>query len=404
MRQPINLKKRLDIRKRENSLRDVKSVYSLKDFSSNDYLGFSKNSELGELTNILLEKYGLLERNGSSGSRLLTGNHQLFNIAEEYLKKFHQSKAALIFNSGYDANIGLLANVPQRGDIVLFDELSHASIREGIKLGLARAFKFRHNDLEDLEKLLKKYASGLEDQEVKNRDIYIVTESVFSMDGDIAPLREIVALSEKYNSFLIVDEAHATGVFGQRGEGLIQEMNLENKIFARIITFGKALGCHGAAILGHKVLKDYLINFSRSFIYTTALPPHSIATILSAYQFLENNGAPHRNLIVLIKNIKVFKTELERREISPVFINSSSAIQCCVIPGIDQVKKAAAFLQKKGFDVRPILSPTVPQGKERLRICIHSFNTDGDIKGLVEQLTNFLKSNEYNQNSIQTPV
>ncbi|HSP41171.1 MAG TPA: 8-amino-7-oxononanoate synthase [Gillisia sp.] len=368
----------------------MKPSSTLKDFSSNDYLGFSNNGEINSIAVALLNENHLLGKNGASGSRLLTGNHQLFSSAETYIKEFHNAESALIFNSGYDANIGVFANVPQRGDIILFDELSHASIREGIRLGHARAFKFKHNDPDDLEKLLGKYARG-ESKEVGNGDVFIVTESVFSMDGDIAPLKDMVGLAEKYSAFLIIDEAHATGVFGQKGEGLVQAMNLEKKIFARIITFGKALGGHGAAVLGSEVLRKYLINFSRSFIYTTALPPHSVATILASYRVLYNNGVPHRDLLALKTSISLFKTELESHEISSKFIESDSAIHCCVIPGNNEVKKVATHLQEKGFDVRPILSPTVPPGKERLRICLHSFNTVKDIKALVEQLVIFIK-------------
>lgn len=390
MRHPINLEKRLDIRLRENSFRYLRSSSILKDFSSNDYLGFSKNKEISKLAISLLEENCLSDCNGASGSRLLTGNHDLFSITENKIEKFHKADAALIFNSGYDANIGVFANVPQRGDIVFFDEFVHASIREGIKLSNARAFKFKHNDLKDLEKLIAKQV-GFEEKEPCSRAIFIVTESVFSMDGDVAPLKSIVDLSEKYSSFLIIDEAHATGVYGKKGEGLLQELNLEDKIFARIITFGKALGVHGAAVLGSEKLRDFLINFSRSFIYTTALPPHSIATVLSAYYILINDGNQHPSFIALQKNIKVFKSEMQEQGISSWFIESSSAIQCCVIPGNDEVKKAASYLQKKGFDVRPIISPTVPSGKERLRICIHSFNSEQDIKSLIEHLGIFIK-------------
>lgn len=390
MRQPLNLEKRLDIRKRENSMRDLKPGSTLKDFSSNDYLGFSINDKINSHAISLLREEHLSGMNGASGSRLLTGNHPLFSRTEEYIKGFHNSEAALIFNSGYDANIGVFANVPQRGDIVLFDELSHASIREGIKLGNAKAFKFKHNSLEDLEKLLQKYTSA-ESNENRNGSLFIATESVFSMDGDIAPMEEMVQVAEKYNAFLIVDEAHATGVFGPKGEGLVQELNIESKIFARIITFGKALGSHGAAVLGSDLLREYLVNFSKSFIYTTALPPHSIATILAAYQILNNNGKSNPELSALKNNIILFRAVLNNNKVALRFIESRSAIQCCVIPGNDEVKKAAAHLQKNGYDVRPILSPTISSGKERLRICLHSFNTVDEIKNLVEQLAIFIK-------------
>lgn len=388
MRHPINLEKRLEIRKEENSFRTLQNLKGLRDFSSNDYLGFSNNQHISELALAVLQENGLSGYNGASGSRLLTGNHQLYSMAEDYIKEFHGSEAALIYNSGYDANIGFFSSVPQRGDIILYDELVHASIREGIRLSHARAFKFKHNDLQDLDSLLLKYNSKQDN--LDQRYIYVVTESVFSMDGDTALLEGLTNITDIQGAYLIVDEAHATGVFGKKGQGLVQHLDLQKRVFARIITFGKAMGAHGAVITGSKLLGDYLINFSRSFIYTTALPPHSVATILASYMVL-NREFPCRDLIELRSNIDLFKSQLELLGISSKFIESDSAIQCCVIPGNGVVKQVAAQLQEKGFDVKPILSPTVPPGKERIRICLHSFNTQNDIVALVEQLAIFIK-------------
>lgn len=389
MHQPLNLEKRLEIRKRENSFRKLNSPAQLKDFSSNDYLGFSYNSEISDLASSILKENGLLDRNGSTGSRLLTGNHQLYPLTEDYIQNFHNCEAALIFNSGYDANIGFFGSVPQRGDIIFFDELVHASIREGIRLSNSRSYKFPHNDLAELEKSIKNHRTKVN---LDNTDssIFIITESVFSMDGDCSPLKEIVDLAEKYNAFVVVDEAHATGVFGAKGQGLVQEEGLEQKLFARIITFGKAMGSHGAAVLGSLMLKDYLINFSRSFIYTTALPPHTVATILASYHVI-NTSDLQRDMFALKNNIKIFRSEIKNLQINLNFIESESAIQCCVIPGNEMVKKLSNHLIDKGYDVKPILSPTVSKGKERIRICLHSFNTQKDIKHLVEELANFIK-------------
>src|SRR5690606_16899740 len=242
--------------------------------------GFSKSQKIFENSLKLLAKGNI--QNGATGSRLLSGNHSLYDEVEDMLCDYHKTEAALVFNSGYDANIGFFSSVPQRGDIIFYDEFIHASIRDGIKMSNARAYKFKHNDIQDLrahiERSLKVNNEGSE--------LYIVTESVFSMDGDSPNLNTLVNICEKYSCHLMVDEAHAVGVFGKNGIGLLQEMGIQDKVFARIITFGKALGCHGAAVLGNMELKDYLVNFARSFIYTTALPPHSLATILSAYNEL----------------------------------------------------------------------------------------------------------------------
>lgn len=382
---PINLVKRIEQRIQENSFRDLGNTLKLTDFSSNDYLGFASSEALFSKSYQTLSEKKLL-KNGATGSRLLSGNHELFKPAEALIAGFHQTEAALIFNSGYDANIGFFSCVPQKEDLILYDELAHASIRDGIKMSNAKAYKFLHNDLEDLRnKILRKR------EDFNAAAIYIVTESVFSMDGDFPDLVALSNLAEEYNCFLIVDEAHASGVFGEKGQGLVQELEIQDRIFARIVTFGKALGCHGAAILGSRELKEYLINFSRSFIYTTALPPHSVACILEAYNSLETSESTNSEVVKLQQNIRSFQKEILKKGLKPYFIKSDSAIHCCIIPGNDAVKKLAHKIQIEGFDVKPIRSPTVPKGKERLRICLHSFNTKEDIQNLVKLLATFIK-------------
>jgi 8-amino-7-oxononanoate synthase len=287
MRQfPKNLSAKLEIRKQNNALRQLPLLNKLIDFASNDYLGLSKSESVFQETHQYLINNKIIQ-NGATGSRLLSGNHKLYPETENYIAQFHKSESALIFNSGYDANVGFFSSLPQKGDLILYDELCHASIRDGIQLSNAKAYKFNHNDFEDLERLILRN---------QNAVIYIVTESVFSMDGDTPNLDELVQVSEKYNCYLIVDEAHALGVFGDKGEGLVQMLDFQNQVFARIMTFGKGLGCHGAAILGTLELTDYLVNFSRSFIYTTGLSPHSIATILMAYRYLDEE----KQAIVLV--------------------------------------------------------------------------------------------------------
>jgi 8-amino-7-oxononanoate synthase len=248
----------------------------------------------------------------------------------------------------------------------------------------AKSYKFKHNDLEDLEKKCQTERS----RSPIETNIYLVTESVFSMDGDSPDLIELSKLCKKHNVFLVIDEAHAIGVFGERGTGLIQNLKLEHAIFARIITFGKALGCHGAAILGSAPLKEYLINFSRSFIYTTALPPHSLATIHTAY----NELIESKNRTKLHENIKFFKAEIIKNKLESIFIESHSAIHCCIISGNSKVKSIAKNLQEHGFDVKPILSPTVPKGQERLRFCLHTYNTEENISKVLQLLTTFVST------------
>lgn len=376
---PEKLHKKLQSRIDNNSLRTLSPQTTLIDFASNDYLGFSRSLEIAEQSNSLLKQNGF-SANGSTGSRLLSGNHDLYNQGETLISEYHNGEAALIFNSGYDANLGFFSCVPQRDDVVLYDELAHASIRDGIKMGNAKAYKFGHNDFEDLESQILKYKTT-------NRDIYVVTESVFSMDGDSPDLTSLVELSEKYECYLIVDEAHALGVFGDNGAGMLQNLQLQNRVFARIMTFGKGLGCHGAAIIASEQLRNYLINFARSFIYTTALPPHAIATIICSYNFLKTN--PHLQQ-QLQDNISHFSQEKSRLGLKPIFVRSKSAVQCAIIPGNDRVRTFANALQKQGFDVKGILSPTVPEGQERLRFCIHSFNKKEQITAVLKSLEKLL--------------
>lgn len=376
---PAALQNKLEKRKAANALRQLPLQGDLIDFSSNDYLGYAASAVLFDATHTYLTENGIKE-NGATGSRLISGNHELYTEAEQHLAGFHQSESALIFNSGYDANIGFFSSVPQKGDVVLYDEYIHASIRDGIRLGNANAYKYRHNDLEHLQKLTTAHSNN-------TCEVYIVTESVFSMDGDSPDLTALVELSEKYNCNLVIDEAHALGVFGNRGEGLVQSLNLHEKVFARIVTFGKGLGCHGAAVLGSLQLKEYLVNFARSFIYTTGLPPHSLATIISAYQFLAKDADSRE---ALQSNITFFKAETIKLNIGSYFISSDSAIQCVVLPGNERVKQVSVAMQEHGFSVKAILSPTVPAGQERLRFCLHSYNTDEQISKVLKLLIDFL--------------
>lgn len=381
---PKKLQHKIETRKAVNAFRSLGKHTELVDFSSNDYLGLSANKSIFQEASKLLRENDL-EINGATGSRLLSGNYSLYKIAEDAIAEFHGVESALIYNSGYDANVGFFSCIPQRGDIILYDELCHASIRDGIQMSHAKAYKFKHNDLLELEKELSVRAQS----KTKNLEIYVVTESVFSMDGDQPNLKELTSICKKYKAHLVVDEAHAVGVLGEKGEGLVQTLKLENFVFARIVTFGKALGCHGAAILGGNELKNYLVNFSRSFIYTTALPPHSVATIVATYNFLKSDKFLNE-LKSLHSNKAILQLQVENNNLQEFFAISKSAIHYCIVPGNEAVKKVSTKLKKEGFDIKPILSPTVPEGKERLRICLHSFNTSKEIEKLVALLATFV--------------
>lgn len=383
---PKKLLEKLEQRKVEHALRSLQKPSNNIDFSSNDYLGFAKSATIFEETHQLLKSNHLIA-NGSTGSRLLSGNSDLYGEVEKDLCRFHQSEAALIFNSGYNANLGFFGTIPQRGDIILYDELIHASIRDGIQLSNAKSYKFKHNDLDDLNEILKRF----QDDKIQ---IYVVTEAVFSMDGDTPDLIAMANLCEKYLAHFVVDEAHSLGVFGKQGCGKIQALGLQNNIFARIVTFGKALGCHGAAILGSADLKNYLVNFSRSFIYTTALPPHALASIKVAYEHLKLSPRAESRGLKLLENIQFFTSEIQRLQLESLFIKSSSAIHCCMISNAKKTQQIAKNLQANGFDVKPILSPTVSKSQERLRFCLHRYNSKEEITEVLELLCIFVQGFE----------
>ena len=364
------IKFKLQQRAENGLIRKLSSAHSLIDFCSNDYLGFARSAALKQAIENTSDDLSTIG-NGSGGSRLLSGNHPYTEETEAYIAGFHNAPAGLIYNSGYDANVGLLSSLAQKGDTFICDELIHASLIDGARLTHANRYTFRHNDLNQLEEKLK----------ISKGTVYVVVESVYSMDGDTAPLQGIVTICESYGANLIVDEAHATGVFGDHGKGLVQALNLEQQVFARIVTFGKAVGCHGAIVLGNQYLRQYLINFSRAFIYTTAAPLHNIISVRCAYEQLMTTD----HTLCLHAKIALYRQHMEHRK-SNGTVNSTSAIQTLIIPGNAQAKAAAASLQDMGFDVRAILSPTIPEGKERLRICVHTYNTDSEIEQLAASL------------------
>lgn len=362
-----SLSEALKKRAEQDLLRKLTLVNKRIDFTSNDYLGFARSPVLSQ--SIEDKMRGIAGRVGSGGSRLLSGNSSEAESLETFLAVFHRAPAALLFNSGYDANLGLFSSIAAKGDTILYDELVHASIHDGIRLSRGDSFLFRHNDLTHLEERLK----------ISAGNIFVAVESVYSMDGDCAPLKEIVDLCDKYHANLIVDEAHATGVFGR---GLVQNLILENRVFARVHTFGKALGCHGAVVLGSVILKNYLINYARSFIYTTALPLHNLISIECAYHLLAESRDVQDKLH---ENIAYFWAKIND-EGKYQWLDSVSAIQSMIVPGNNEVRHVCKKLQDAGMDVRPILSPTVPKGKERIRVCLHSYNTKEEIDLLFQTI------------------
>ena len=375
--QPTHILKALAEKTQKGLLKKLKSGLPAIDFCSNDYLGFSTTGILTDkLNSDLTEERKIF---GATGSRLVSGNSIFTEDAEKQIALFHHGRSALIFNSGYDANLGLLSCVAQKTDLVLFDELVHASLLDGIRLSQATHYKFKHNDVSSLEELIYRHH--------KNYDnIYVVVESVYSLDGDSAPLLQLVEICEVLkNIFLIVDEAHAIGVFGKQGRGLCNALGIEQRCFARIYTYGKALGCNGAAIVGSEILRNYLINFSRPFMHSTALPQFNIEAILHAYKLLIETDKKD----LLQKNIAYFYSKTSKIK---NLVKSQSAIQTLHIGSNELIDAIENELTLSNISCRTFKSPTVKPGTERIRFCIHAFNTLEEMDKLVEVLSNLKES------------
>lgn len=363
-----NFQEALLKRQRNGNLRMLKPRQQGIDFYSNDYLGLAGNKDFQNvLLKTITENPELLA--GSTGSRLISGNSNTVEETETFIAWEHQYESALLFPSGYNANLALFSALPTRHDTIVVDELIHRSVHDACKLSHAKKLKFRHNDYHDLEQILKRQTGTC----------YIAIESLYSMDGDTAPVKEIAQIAEKYHAGLIIDEAHAFGVFGY---GLVHRHQLQNKVLATVITYGKALGTHGAAVLSGNLIKSYLVNFASSFIYTTAAHDFLWMSIRKGYDFMKSNQALSDRLQ---QNIRIFRSQqLE----SPSSHNSP--IRAIVMDDNKRLQALHDCLLRNGFLTYAVFSPTVKEGKERLRICLHSFNTDDEIKtltGIIKKFT-----------------
>ncbi|KAK4533286.1 hypothetical protein CCYA_CCYA16G4168 [Cyanidiococcus yangmingshanensis] len=364
---------------------------SANDFASNDYLSFARSDVLAQRIQVLtLQAQQRVEvKNGSSGSRLLTGDSALAQTVEEELATYHEVESCLLFNSGYDCNVGLFSCIATaERDALLVDESVHASVFDGCRLSRARTVqRFRHNDFTDLESQLIKLRAEMGD----TGWILVGVESCYSMDGDL--LTQPAAVLDRcraHRALLIVDEAHSVGIHGARGCGLMHPHKNHPALLARIVTFGKALGQHGAAVLCPATLREYLVNYARPLIYSTSLPVHSLCAIRASYQMLASSFAEYRRQ-QLKERLAVFQAHVQRlvRRFSQMpkpLLNAESPIQAIVIPGNEACTQVATRMRQRGFDVYPIRYPTVERGSERLRIVIHAHNTNAAIEALIHAL------------------
>tara|TARA_B110000090_G_scaffold104732_1_gene117556 strand:+ start:1249 stop:2352 length:1104 start_codon:yes stop_codon:yes gene_type:complete len=359
------LKQELGKLKADGLYRDLLGAVQGIDFSSNDYLGLAKSSDFNVL---FIAKVQTFSKQGSTGSRLLTGDSIEIQRLEAEIAEFHDGESALIYPSGYQANLGLLSSIASRGDTIIRDEYCHASTIDSLRLSFANVVKFKHNNTTDLEKKLIK----------SKGERFVVVESLYSMHGDISDLDAIISLCKKYKAHLIVDEAHTGGIYGSAGEGMVYERGLQNDVFARVMTYGKAFGYHGGAVIGSAYLINYLINKSRPFIYTTGVNFHQIAGLSVAYELIKQANGERKQLR---DNVAYFSKLVANEKAN--WMKSSSQIQALFVPGNAAVMKQSNNLQMKQILAMPIRNPTVSAGTERIRVCLHAFNTKEEMNKLI---------------------
>ncbi len=358
----------LEGEQREKVIIDGRQVLN---FCSNNYLGLANDERLKVAAKEALDKYGL----GSGASRLVVGNMSLHKKLEERIAAFKGCEAALLFNSGYTANLGVISALVDKDDIVFSDKLNHASIIDGILLSRAQFKRYPHKDMGALEDMLK--ASGGYRRKV------IITDTIFSMDGDIAPLPKIVELAEKYDAWIYVDEAHASGVLGKKGKGAVEYFGLQGKIQIQMGTLSKAAGSFGAFICGSKTLIEYLINKSRGFIYTTSLPPAICAASIAALEIIENEPRLREKLW---ENVEFLRKGLA--ELGFDILESETPIIPILTKEPRVTMEFSQRLFEEGVFVQGIRPPTVPEGKARLRITVMASHKRGDLE---EALDSFKK-------------
>ena len=354
------------------------------DFSSNDYLGVSRSGAVrrGVVTRVERDRLSI----GSTGSRLLDGDSALHTRVEARIARHFCAEAALLFNSGFDANVSLLTTLPQPGDLVVYDALVHASMHDGMRASRARCIPFAHNSAADLDRVLSTELSG--GIRASSSNVFLAIEGVYSMDGDTAPIRALHAVLEKHvpdkhSRALLVDEAHSAGVYGARGTGLCAALGTCDLARVRLITFGKAFGCAGAAVLCTPLIRDYLLSYARPLVYSTALSPLSVAAIDAVLDMAESGELDRRAALVHRKTLRLREmlTEWQIPTAAPGLPPSP------ILPlHTPQALELAAHLQKHGCIARAVRFPTVAKGTERVRICVHAHNTDTDIERLLQAL------------------
>ena len=367
---PANHERALDALLRRGRLRTLEAAHGI-DFTSNDYLGLAKSRELAQAVEQAIARGVPV---GAGGSRLLRGNHEEHEALEQEAARFFGGETALYFGGGFIANSALLSTLPSRGDLIAYDEYIHASAHDGMRLSKATAVEVRHNDAQAFEDTITAWRrSGGTGQP------WIVIESLYSMDGDRAPIGELFAIARRHDAMLIIDEAHATGVFGPEGRGLAADLEGHDNVIS-LHTCGKALGAMGALVIGPRVIKDFLVNRGRPFIYATAPSPLIAATVRAAIDICRTQPERRERLMALLAH-----AERELRA-KTRFTPSGSQILPLVVGGDVPAVAMAKSMQSRGYDIRAIRPPTVPEGTSRLRLTITLNVEEADITRLVDDI------------------
>lgn len=366
------------LREREKAglLRSLEPAPGGVDFCSNDYLGLARDRRLRRRIAALAADSAMPQ--GATGSRLISGNHPAIEALEAQLSGFYGSEAALVFSSGFAANLGLLASLGGVVKTLVCDRLLHASAIDGGRLSGSKRVIFAHNDMRELKSGLKELEAG--------ETAAIVVETVYSMDGDFAPLEEIADLAEKHDAAVVVDEAHANGVLGPAGRGSVVAARLQDRVLARVVTFGKALGLQGGAVLCSRDLREYLVNFARSFVFSTGVSPLWAASVQSVYELLPELNAEREQLR---GNVSYFRERVAAS--AQPWLPSESWIQCLRVPGARRITRVGGVLRSRGLAALPIRAPTVPEGEERIRVCLHAHNTRAEINLLFSAVDEALR-------------
>lgn len=342
-------------------------------FSSNDYLGLATDPRLKDAAVKSLQQWGA----GSGASPLIVGHNALYKELEEEVSDFKRAESSLVFSSGYLANLGTISNLLTPEDLILSDSLNHASIVDGCRLSKAKVRIYAHSDPGHLEELLK--------QRPARGKVLVVTDSIFSMDGDIAPVPELYSLCQKYQALLYVDDAHGTGVMGDSGRGILEHFELEEAEIVQLATFSKALGSLGGFVAGQKLLIDYLTNKARTFIYSTALPPSVLAANTRALQLIQEDSQPRQK----VNSLGLYLRE-KFEEMGLHLTGSSPHLFSLVLGSNQRTVQAYRFLLDRGIYLPPIRPPTVPDGQSRLRISLSALHSLEDIDRLLDAISSFL--------------